>query len=43
LATECSLKRAYTVNRENGLREFKDEILWMVDPPLKMDLKKVFE
>ena len=37
------LKRAYTCNKTDGLRECKGEILQIANPPLKMDLKKVFE
>jgi hypothetical protein len=34
-------KRAYTVTKTDGLREFKGEILQMANPPLEMDLSKI--
>ena len=37
------LKRAYTVNKTGGLREFKGEILRIANPPLEMDLRRIFE
>jgi hypothetical protein len=37
------VKRAYTVAKSEGLREFKGEILRLADPPLEMDLKKIFD
>ena len=37
------LKRAYTVTKAEGLREFKGEILQIADPPLEMDLRKIFD
>ena len=36
-------KRAYTVTRTEGLREFKGEVLQIANPPLEMDLKKIFD
>ena len=36
-------KRAYTVNKTEGLREFRGEILQMADPPLEMDLRRIFD
>jgi len=36
-------KRAYTVTKTEGLREFKGEILRIAEPPLEMDLKKLFD
>jgi Clp amino terminal domain, pathogenicity island component len=37
------LKRAYTVTRTEGLREFKSEILKIASPPLEMDLRRIFD
>jgi len=37
------LKRAYTVTKTDGLREFKGEILQIANPPLEMDLSKIFD
>ena len=37
-----NLKRAYTVTKADGLREFKGEILQIANPPLEMDLSKIF-
>jgi hypothetical protein len=37
------LKRAYTVTKTDGLREFKGEILQIANPPLEMDLRKIFD
>jgi len=37
-----NLKRAYTVTKAEGLREFKGEILQIADPPLEMDLRGIF-
>ncbi len=37
------LKRAYTVTKTEGLREFKGEILQLAEPPLEMDLRTIFE
>ena len=36
-------KRAYTVNKTGGLREFKGEILQIANPPLEMDLRRIFD
>ena len=36
------LKRAYTVTKADGLREFKGEILQIANPPLEMDLTNIF-
>jgi hypothetical protein len=36
-------KRAYTVTQNEGLREFKGEILQMAKLPLEMDLKRIFD
>ncbi len=36
-------KRAYTVTKTDGLREFKGEILQIANPPLEMDLRKIFD
>lgn len=36
-------KRAYTVTKAEGLREFKGEFLRIANPPLEMDLRKVFD
>jgi len=36
-------KRAYTVTKTDGLREFKGEILQIVNPPLEMDLRRIFD
>jgi hypothetical protein len=38
-----SFKRAYTVTKTEGLREFKGRILRIADPPLEMDLRKIFD
>ncbi len=35
-------KRAYTATRSEGLRECKGDILRIDNPPLEMDLKKIF-
>ena len=37
------LRRAYTVTKTEGLREFKGGILKIADPPLEMDLKRIFD
>jgi ClpA/ClpB-like protein len=37
------LKRAYTVTKTDGLREFMGEILQIANPPLEMDLSKIFD
>lgn len=36
-------KRAYTVTKDEGLREFKGEALRITNPPLEMDLRKIFD
>jgi hypothetical protein len=36
-------KRAYTVTKPEGLREFKGEILQIANPPLEMDLRRIFD
>jgi len=36
-------KRAYTVTKTDGLREFKGEILRIANPPLEMDLRRIFD
>jgi hypothetical protein len=36
-------KRAYTVTKTEGLREFKGEILRNASPPLEMDLRRIFD
>jgi len=36
-------KRAYTVTKTDGLREFKGEILQIANPLLEMDLSKIFD
>ena len=35
-------KCAYTVTKSGGLRELKGEILQIADPPLEMDLRRIF-
>ena len=40
---EPNSKRAYTATQIEGLREFKGETLRIENPPLEMDLKKVFD
>jgi len=37
------VKRAYTVTKTEGLREFKGEILQIASPPLEMDLRRIFD
>lgn len=37
------LKRAYTVTKAEGLREFRGEILRITDPPLELDLRTIFD
>jgi hypothetical protein len=37
------LKRAYTVTKAEGLREFRGGILQIANPPLEMDLKTIFD
>jgi ATP-dependent Clp protease ATP-binding subunit ClpA len=36
-------KRAYTVTKTEGFREFKGEILQIGNPPLEMDLRRIFD
>ena len=36
-------KRAYTVTKTEGLREVKGGILQIANPPLEMDLRKIFD
>jgi ATP-dependent Clp protease ATP-binding subunit ClpA len=36
-------KRAYTVTKTEGLREFKGGILQIANPPLEMDLSRIFD
>ena len=38
-----NLKRAYTVTKTEGLREFKGAILQIADPPLEMNLRRIFD
>jgi hypothetical protein len=38
-----ALKRAYTVTKAEGLREFRGGILQITNPPLEMDLKTIFD
>ena len=35
-------KRAYTATQTEGLREFKGEILRLAEPPLDLNLNKIF-
>ena len=37
------VKRAYTVTKDEGLREFKGEILKIANPPLEMELRTIFD
>ena len=37
------IKRAYTVTKSEGFREFKGGILQTADPPLEMDLRRIFD
>ena len=37
------LKRAYTVTKAEGFREFRGGILQIAHPPLEMDLRKIFD
>ncbi len=39
---DLGLKRAYTITRADGLREFKGEILQIANPPLEMDPRNIF-
>jgi hypothetical protein len=36
-------KRAYTVTKTEGLREAKDGILQIANPPMEIDLRKIFD
>ena len=38
-----NFKRAYTVSKSEGLREFKGKILQIAKPPLEMELNKIFD
>ncbi len=40
---DLNAKRAYTVTKTEGLREFKGGVLQIANPPLEMDLSKIFE
>ena len=40
---EPDFKRAYTVTKSKGLREFKGDVLRIANPPLEMDLSKIFD
>jgi len=40
---DSGLKRAYTVTKADGLREFQGEILRIANPPLEMDLRAIFD
>jgi len=40
---DLNFKRAYTVTETEGLREFKGGTLQIADPPLEMDLRRIFE
>ena len=40
---EPGLKRAYTITKAGGLREFKGEILRIANPPLEMHLGRIFD
>ena len=42
LAAGPDLKRAYTGTKTEGLCEFKGEILQIANPPLQMDLRRIF-
>jgi hypothetical protein len=37
------LKRAYTVTKTEGLREFRGGLLQIAEPPLEMDLTRIFD
>ena len=37
------LKRAYTVTKAEGLREFRGGILQIANPPLEVDLSRIFD
>ena len=36
-------RRVYTVTKADGLREFKGEILRIANPPLEIDLRRIFD
>ena len=40
---EPDLKRAYTVTKAEGLREFRGRILQIANPSLEMDLRTIFD
>jgi hypothetical protein len=40
---EPDFKRAYTVTKNKGLREFKGDVLRIGNPPLEMDLRTIFD
>jgi hypothetical protein len=40
---EPDFKRAYTVTKTEGLREFKGGILQIADPPQEMNLRRIFD
>jgi hypothetical protein len=40
---DLDFKRAYTVTKSDGLREFKGEILQIANPQLEMDLRRIFD
>ncbi len=40
---EPAFKRAYTVTKTEGLREFQGEVLRIADPPLELDLRRISE
>jgi len=40
---EPDFKRAYTVTKSEGLREFKGDVLRIANPPLEMDLRTIFD
>jgi ATP-dependent Clp protease ATP-binding subunit ClpA len=40
---DADLKRAYTVTKAEGLREFRGGILQIGNPPLEMDLRTIFD
>jgi len=40
---KADLKRAYTVTKAEGFRELKGEILKIANPPLELDLKRIFD
>jgi hypothetical protein len=37
------MKRAYTITKADGLREFKGDILQIANPPLEMNLGSIFD